>query len=173
LLVSHVDAFVDYQQSHAWTWEHQALLKARLLTGNSAIKKAFQQLKKRVMAMPRDSQELQEKVLAMRAKIKQNRDSDALKYTKGGLLDLEFLVQFLLLNLSDPKLSRYTHTLSQLKQLYLAQVVTEEQYEVLKKAYRRYHHYLHQNILQSAGTSNDELYQQVGAICDAIYSKFN
>lgn len=170
LLVSPIDAFTEYQRVHAWTWEHQALLKARLLTGNSKIRSEFQQLKKTALSARKDKAKLQEEVLSMRAKIEHHQDSEPLKHARGGLLDLEFLVQFLVLNLGAPDMARYTHTLSQLQQLFLAKALTKEQLVILKKAYKLYHHLLHQNILKSTEEQSELMQSKVLAICQSIYT---
>ena len=169
LLVSPVDAFIEYQRNQAWTWEHQALLKARVIIGNSKIKHSLLQLKKSVLDLARDKTTLQEDVLTMRAKIAQYQEADPLKHAQGGLLDLEFLVQYLVLKLSQPGFARYTHTLSQIKQLFLAEVLTKEQFILLNKAYRQYHHLLHQKILQLNPVNSTEIQEQVWAVCNEHY----
>jgi glutamate-ammonia-ligase adenylyltransferase len=169
LLVSHVDAFVDYQRTQAWTWEHQALIKARIIVGNASIKHSFSLLKKSVLSLSREGATLQHDVLTMRAKIEQNQEVDPLKHARGGLLDLDFLVQFLVLNQHDPGLARYTHTLSQMKQLYHDQVLTEDQYKILKKAYRYYHYLLHQKIVQPRSVNVEAIQGKVWTVCEAVY----
>jgi glutamate-ammonia-ligase adenylyltransferase len=166
LLVSHVDAFVAYQKHQAWTWEHQALLKARILTGTSipSMKQTFLQLKREVLSAPREQVALQKDVVTMRAKIEQHHDGNQLKYTPGGLLDLEFLVQYLVLNQGNPSLARYTHTLSQLQHLFELGVFSKEQFIILRKAYRHYHHVLHQNLLRPVASCDEEMQNQVLAV---------
>jgi glutamate-ammonia-ligase adenylyltransferase len=169
LLVSHVDAFTDYQKNQAWTWEHQALLRARIISGNPRIKNSFLKLKKTVLSITRNRQTLQQEVLAMRVKIDQHLELDPIKHARGGLLDVEFLVQFLILKLHDPILARYTHTLSQMKQLFIAHALTEEQYKVLKQAYTYYHHLLHQKIVQSEVLNAEKMQAKVWAVCEVVY----
>lgn len=169
LLVSHVDAFVDYQQNQAWTWEHQALLRARVIVGNSRIKHDFQNMKKSILQRPRDKSALQQDVLSMRAKINQHQKADSIKHEPGGLLDLEFLLQFLVLNQRDVLFARYTHTLSLLQQLHLAGILTKEQFLTLKKAYEKYHYLLHQKALRSESADVKEIKEGVLAVCKAIY----
>jgi [glutamine synthetase] adenylyltransferase / [glutamine synthetase]-adenylyl-L-tyrosine phosphorylase len=70
------------------------------------------------------------------------------KYGAGGLLDLEFLVQFLVLAHPKPSFSRYTNTLSFLQSLYAEGILQPEHFTKLKEAYKIYHHALHQNLLQ-------------------------
>lgn len=164
LLVSHIDAFIEYQKNQAWTWEHQALLKARILTGNPRMKHDFLQLKKEVLSLPRDRLILQKEVFAMRVKIDQHHVSNPLKHIAGGLLDLEFLVQFLILNLGSPALARSTHTLNQLNYLFTVGVLNKEQFVVLKKAYRHYHHLLHLDLLRPGSTRDERIQNQVATI---------
>jgi glutamate-ammonia-ligase adenylyltransferase len=170
LLVSPMDAFLDYQKKQAWTWEHQSLLKARILSGNSKLKQKFMDLKKEVFSLTRDRMNLQNDILNMRAKIDQNQESDSLKHAPGGLLDIEFLVQFLALCLKDAEIARYTHTLSQLKKIRLAGLLTQEQFILLKKAYSYYHNLLHQEIVRSEEHFSVETQSRVLEICKVIYA---
>lgn len=150
LLVSHIDAFIEYQRTQAWTWEHQALLRARILVANKRIHHLFKQLKADVLFLPRDRNVLRDEVLAMRTKISRHSDAEQVKFAAGGLLDLEFLVQFLVLANPRQGLIRYTNTLSLLQKLYSEKILTREQFIKLKQAYKSYHHLLHQNLLQPA-----------------------
>ncbi len=170
LLVSPLDAFVEYQNTQAWTWEHQALLKARVLAGNRAMKQDFMRLKKAVLSASKNKPGLQQDVQAMRAKIDQHLEPDPVKHARGGLLDLEFLIQFLVLNQGEPGFARYNHTLNQLHHLYLLHRVTKEQLVLLKKAYRDYHHILHQKILQPEVTYNGEMQEKVIDVCEQLYN---
>lgn len=170
LLVSPVDAFVDYQMNQAWTWEHQALLKARIVTGTREIKQAFLSLKKQVLQTPRDKEQLKQEVLSMRAKIDAHQEPNPLKLSKGGLLDLEFLVQFLILSACQPEFSRITRTLGQIRQLALIGLLTKQQAILLEKAYREYHHLLHQRIIQPELNEKATLQDAVCKICESIYS---
>lgn len=168
LLVSHVDAFVEYQKNQAWTWEHQALLKARILTGNARIRHAFLQLKKSVLLLGRDKPTLLQEVLAMRAKMEQHQDRNPIS---GGLLDLEFLVQYLILHLGDPSLARYTNTLSQLHHLFLAGILNKEYYSFLKKAYKKHHQLLHQNLLRPGIVNNRSMQEEIVKVCKELFNK--
>ncbi|KTD46475.1 bifunctional [glutamate--ammonia ligase]-adenylyl-L-tyrosine phosphorylase/[glutamate--ammonia-ligase] adenylyltransferase [Legionella quateirensis] len=169
LLVSPIDAFVEYQKTQAWTWEHQALLRARIVSGNRKIKRDFMQLKKSILVLSREKASLQEEVMTMRAKIDQHQDLDPVKHARGGLLDIEFLIQFLVLNAGDSGFARYTHTLSQLEHLFINHVVTKEQLTILKDAYEHYHHLLHQKILQPGVERSEEINKAVMDVCKEIY----
>jgi [glutamine synthetase] adenylyltransferase / [glutamine synthetase]-adenylyl-L-tyrosine phosphorylase len=103
LLLSTVDAFATYQRDKAWTWEHQALTRARFAAGNRAIGQAFERVRDDILALPRDWAKLRADILEMReriAKERVNRDADLvfdLKHDRGGLVDMEFAVQALVL----------------------------------------------------------------------------
>ncbi|MGC1182473.1 bifunctional [glutamate--ammonia ligase]-adenylyl-L-tyrosine phosphorylase/[glutamate--ammonia-ligase] adenylyltransferase [Legionella sp.] len=170
LLVSSVEAFVQYQKNQAWTWEHQALLKARILTKNRSMKYNFLQLKKEVLSLPRDKLMLQRDVLAMRIKIEQRPNADPLNSISVSLVDLEFLVQFLVLNLGSSSLASSTHTLNQLQRLFIAGVLNKEQFHILKNAYRHYHHLLHLALLRLKSTEDKCIQNQVSVIYQQFLS---
>jgi glutamate-ammonia-ligase adenylyltransferase len=102
LLVSSLDAFVAYQQSRAWTWEHQALLRARPVAGDAALNAELATVRRDVLAVPRDPAAVRAEVASMRQRWRAERDrSDEqqfdLKQGLGGLLDIEFALQGLVL----------------------------------------------------------------------------
>lgn len=101
LLVSSSEAFRDYQRHHAWVWEHQALTRARFICGDAAIGEAFERLRREVLCLPRDAGSLRRDVLAMRGKMHAGHVNDTdlfdLKHDTGGIVDVEFCVQYLVL----------------------------------------------------------------------------
>jgi glutamate-ammonia-ligase adenylyltransferase len=102
LLVSTVASFADYQRERAWTWEHQALVRARGVAGDAVLHDAFEQVRNATLARQRDVDTLGNDVRSMRAKMRAELDrSDAhrfdLKQGEAGLVDLEFLLQYLVL----------------------------------------------------------------------------
>jgi glutamate-ammonia-ligase adenylyltransferase len=102
LLVSSLASFSEYQRERAWTWEHQALVRARAVAGDAGLIDGFDALRAQVLARPRDAASLADDVSSMRRRMRAELDrSDAavfdLKQGEGGLVDLEFLLQFLLL----------------------------------------------------------------------------
>ncbi len=106
LLVSHIEAFEDYQNNDAWTWEHQALVRARSLVGHRSLSQNFERVRQLVITKPRDIHQLKTDVSQMREKMRQQLDQTAadkidLKQSPGGLVDIEFIVQFLTLAYSD------------------------------------------------------------------------
>ena len=101
LLVSSTEAFRDYQLHHAWVWEHQALTRARFVCGDIGIGATFEALRREVLCLPRDVVRLREEVLAMREKMHAGHVNDSdlfdLKHDRGGIIDVEFCVQYLVL----------------------------------------------------------------------------
>lgn len=102
LLVSTLTSFADYQRDRAWTWEHQALVRARCVAGDAALCAAFERVRAQTLARPRDGLQLRAGVVAMRQRMRAELDrSDAaafdIKQGEGGLVDLEFLLQALVL----------------------------------------------------------------------------
>ncbi len=101
LLVSSLAAFKEYQQKHAWVWEHQALTRARFITGDKHTGDEFNSIRKAVLCQPREIEALRKEVIDMRLKMRDgHRNTSALfdiKHDKGGMVDIEFMVQFLVL----------------------------------------------------------------------------
>ncbi len=101
LLVSSVEAFAEYQNSKAWTWEHQALTRARFCAGDAQVGAAFERIRQDILQRPRDLPKLQEAIAVMRRKMHDghvnNTDLFDLKHDSGGIVDVEFLVQYLVL----------------------------------------------------------------------------
>ncbi|MEQ1662834.1 MAG: bifunctional [glutamate--ammonia ligase]-adenylyl-L-tyrosine phosphorylase/[glutamate--ammonia-ligase] adenylyltransferase [Thiobacillus sp.] len=101
LLVSSVEAFQNYQKHHAWVWEHQAITRARFVCGDPAIGGAFEGIRRDVLCLPRDPIKLRDEVLSMRDRMHAGHANDTdlfdLKHDTGGIVDVEFCVQYLVL----------------------------------------------------------------------------
>jgi glutamate-ammonia-ligase adenylyltransferase len=99
LIVSSVPAFRDYQLKRAWTWEHQALTRARSAAGDARVGERFEQLRDEVLALPREKTPLFADIVSMRARMRDEhrKDANEIKHVAGGVIDLEFAVQGLVL----------------------------------------------------------------------------
>lgn len=101
LLVSRFDAFETYQRNQAWVWEHQALTRARFVAGDAAIGTAFERLRVEVLRLPREPEALRKEVVAMRDRMREGHPNPSkrfdLKHDPGGIVDVEFAVQYLVL----------------------------------------------------------------------------
>ncbi|NYT66506.1 bifunctional [glutamate--ammonia ligase]-adenylyl-L-tyrosine phosphorylase/[glutamate--ammonia-ligase] adenylyltransferase [Alcaligenaceae bacterium] len=102
LLAASLDAFTHYQLHQAWPWEHQALTRARVVAGHPDIAQRFDALREQILLQPRDLEKLKQDVLSMRDKITAghpNRSPDFdLKHDRGGMVDVEFMTQYLVLS---------------------------------------------------------------------------
>ena len=148
LLVSTLSAFLDYQLKEAWTWEHQALVRARPIAGSLSLTQAFDKVRKQVLGQRREIANLQQEVVAMRDKMRQSLASkpDAkgnaqqfhLKQDQGGIVDIEFMVQYGVLAHAHrlPKLLTFTDNIRILDGLEAHQVLGASQAHDLREAYR-------------------------------------
>lgn len=174
LLVSRIDVFTTYQREQAWVWEHQALLKARIVFGDNKLRRSFQQLKQTILSQPKIPQKLSQELQNMRAKMRQVLDTKGIKHVSGGLLDLEFLVQFIVLSSSDAAFSAITNTLRQIEGLHKRGLLEPEHYRILKRAYQQYNALLHHHILQKTSSLNTEIHQAgVLNVADWYYLRKN
>jgi glutamate-ammonia-ligase adenylyltransferase len=106
LLVTSIAAFERYQVGRggntAWTWEHQAVTRARFCAGSPDLAERFEAVRRQVLAAPRDTEALKREVVGMRDKVRQARPVPAgkfdVKHSPGGMMDAEFVVQYLVLS---------------------------------------------------------------------------
>jgi glutamate-ammonia-ligase adenylyltransferase len=106
LLVTRFQAYADYQQQRgsntAWTWEHQAMTRARFVLGSAELQQRFAQVREQVITAERDAQALRAEIVAMRDKVRaahpvRQADVFDIKHSAGGMVDAEFVVQYLVL----------------------------------------------------------------------------
>jgi glutamate-ammonia-ligase adenylyltransferase len=149
LLVTSLDAFRDYQHQRAWTWEHQALTRARWCAGDAVLAAPFQQIRDSVLAMSRDRHELRKEIAAMRDKMrgekKDRADALDLKNTAGGIVDIEFIVQYLILaNAHEhPEFLGNLGNFALLARAAALGILEEDQAARIGKAYLAYRERLH------------------------------
>ncbi|MCY1339933.1 Bifunctional glutamine synthetase adenylyltransferase/adenylyl-removing enzyme [compost metagenome] len=167
LLVSSLGAFQRYQENEAWTWEHQALVRARVLVGSPRVAGAFEQVRLAVLGRERDLPKLRAEVSEMRAKMRGNlgtRETAAgtapnafeaaaafdLKQDAGGIVDIEFMVQYAALAWSrqHPELVRYTDNIRILDGLEQADLLAGDEVRLLQEAYKAYRSAAHRQALQ-------------------------
>jgi len=143
LLVSSIRAYEHYQKENAWTWEIQALCRARFITGDDDVAKRFAQIRQQVLSTPRDQVKTLKEVVSMRGKMRENTDKTPsgffhLKQDVGGITDIEFLVQYLLLtNAHDcQQILDYTDNIRQLESMLDCGIISEADCHKLTQAYR-------------------------------------
>ncbi len=156
LLVSSLDAFAHYQAESAWTWEHQALLRARPVAGDPAVRSRFRAIRLDVLARERDQDQLRKDVREMREKMRasldrSNADQFDLKQGHGGIADIEFMVQYAVLSQAarHPDLLDWTDNIRLLGSLAHHDLMPGQTADELAHIYRAlrtdYHRYSLQN----------------------------
>ena len=156
LLVSTVEAFEEYQKTQAWVWEHQALTRARFCAGDAQIGAAFERIRCAVLQQRRDPAKLKTEVMEMRRKMLDSHPNASglfdLKHDRGGIIDVEFIVQYLILAYAadHPELTRNSGNLALLKTAAQAGLISEELAEKCRHAYRNFRKLQHQMRLQGA-----------------------
>jgi [glutamine synthetase] adenylyltransferase / [glutamine synthetase]-adenylyl-L-tyrosine phosphorylase len=155
LLVSSLQGFEQYQKQHAWLWETQALCRARFITGQSQIAERFTTIRQDTLCAPRDPATLKDAVLDMRQKMRaehgqtEGGETFHLKRGVGGITDIEFMVQYLLLRHAHahPEIVAHTDNIRQLRALALAGLLDEARSEQLVSAYQRLRNTSHRRTL--------------------------
>ncbi|SDQ31820.1 glutamate-ammonia-ligase adenylyltransferase [Pseudomonas sp. UC 17F4] len=167
LLVSSLGAFERYQQNEAWTWEHQALVRARVLVGCPQVGTAFEAVRARILGQARDLPKLQAEVSEMRAKMRDNLGTKLsaagtaanafeagvpfdIKQDAGGIVDIEFMVQYAALAWSHdhPALLRWTDNIRILEELEQAGLMPASDAVLLREVYKAFRSAAHRQALQ-------------------------
>ena len=155
LLACSLDSFADYQMNEAWTWEHQALVRARAVYGENDLIKRFNQIRHDVLCKPRDENQLKTEVREMREKMRNHLGTTQaelfnLKIDEGGIGDIEFLSQYLVLNYanSHPKMTTWSDNVRILELATHYQIMDSDEAEQLTQAYIDMRNQIHQLALQ-------------------------
>ncbi|MDA1342961.1 MAG: bifunctional [glutamate--ammonia ligase]-adenylyl-L-tyrosine phosphorylase/[glutamate--ammonia-ligase] adenylyltransferase, partial [Proteobacteria bacterium] len=160
LLVTHISAYEDYLKNQAWTWEHQSLVRGRFIAGDNRLKDPFAGIRQRILASPRDKVQLKSEVREMREKMREALDARSasqfdlnlfdLKQGKGGIADIEFIVQFLILANAEKisELCKFTDNIRQLEGLAWHGIISPDESEALKTAFCTYRDIGHKQVLQ-------------------------
>jgi [glutamine synthetase] adenylyltransferase / [glutamine synthetase]-adenylyl-L-tyrosine phosphorylase len=173
LLVTGMHAFQQYQETQAWTWEHQALLHARAVAGAPGLCAEFERVRMSVLTQHVRRASLREDVRAMRERMRRERAKAGrgqldLKQGPGGIADIEFLAQYwaLLWAHDHPPLVLFSDTIRQLESVASADLVPQSTVDVLTEAYRAYRTRIHQRALAAAGpfVPADELAPERAAV---------
>ena len=164
MLITRVGAFAEYQEKEAWTWEHQALLHARAVAGDTALRAEFERVRVDVLVrcVRRDTlrAEVRDMRLRMRKELSRARPGSGrfdIKQDPGGTADIEFLAQYwaLLYAGSHPPVVMFADTIRQLESVASADLVPQETVDVLTHIYRKYRERSHHLSLEQAETVVD------------------
>ena len=146
LLVTSLKAFEQYQLKSAWVWEHQALVRARSIAGEQTLRDTFESLRCRILTLPRDEETVRQEVLNMRQKMKDHLGSSKeqkkhgifhLKQDAGGIVDIEFMAQYVVLAWSgtNPDLAHYSDNVRILEDAKKAGCLSSDDVSALIQAY--------------------------------------
>jgi glutamate-ammonia-ligase adenylyltransferase len=155
-MVSSVEAFERYQEKDAWVWEHQALSRARYACGDPAIGAAFEAIRDRILRRERNVEVLKGEILAMREKLHAAHPNDSelfdLKHDRGGMIDIEFAVQFLVLAHAHrfPELTKNLGNIALLGIAAELDLIGKETAENARRAYREFRRLQHALRLNGA-----------------------
>jgi glutamate-ammonia-ligase adenylyltransferase len=180
LLVTPLASYEHYLKEEAWTWEHQALVRGRFITGDPATQAKYEAIRHNILSLPRNAADLQQEVRDMREKMRATLDSSNqsnfnLKQGVGGITDIEFMVQYCVLawSATHPSLTKFTDNMRLLDSLAEQKLLNAADTKTLKRAYCQFRDRGHKEALQGnkAIISQDELVekrQQVAAIWQAL-----
>ncbi len=154
VLVSAIDAFENYQRNEAWIWEHQALVRTRVVVGSERLQAKFRQIKNDILGRPPNAEKLRSEVVEMRERMRRElaRESEGsldLKQGIGGIADIEFMVQYLvLLNACEnSELLKYSDNIRQLTDLETLAFIDARDARTLMEAYLYFRGRLHRRAL--------------------------
>jgi glutamate-ammonia-ligase adenylyltransferase len=181
-LMTGIDAFERYQQADAWTWEHQALLRARAVGGDLKLRERFESIRRRILTSAVRRETLLTDVREMRLRMRRELShSEAgqfdIKQDEGGIADIEFLVQYWVLAAAaqHPQLLTYTDNIRQLEGLADVGMLDETTADWLKQAYIGYRTILHHLSLEGAGErvvqsdAHEQTRERVKAIWQGVF----
>ena len=182
LVATTLSALRRYQLESAWTWEHQALVRSRTVAGDSALKKSLEALRREVLALPRDHADVAREVCDMRGKMRTEHEAVSqpsaharLKLDAGGIVDIEFVVQYLVLahTHQHPALADWSDVIRLLETLEKLGLVSGAVADTLSRAYLSYRGAVHRlalrGVVSETGEAIDRQWQsQVIAVTEAL-----
>jgi glutamate-ammonia-ligase adenylyltransferase len=162
LLAINLESFNHYQQTQAWTWEHQALVRARIIYGQSELTQRFTEIRRAILCQPRDIISLNDDVVKMREKMRDHLAKGSaeyfdLKQDTGGMADIEFITQYVVLKNAQKfsQLCEYSDNVRILTDAAMLGCITELQKQQLIKAYIDYRSRYHVLSLDQQGRCVD------------------
>lgn len=177
VLACTVEAFRQYQEQNAWVWEHQALTRARYCAGDAAVGAQFEAIRNDILRKERDITVLRDEVLAMRQKMRDSlaspkeavaRGEFDIKHDPGGIVDVEFMVQYLILGHArqHPSLTGNLGNIALLRMAAELGLIPADLADKARNAYREYRRLQHGHRLnqEKAKACLDQLEHHTGAV---------
>ena len=178
MLVSSLKSFVQYQQDKAWTWEHQALVRARFVAGDFSIGELFLKVRAEVLGKQRDAATLKKEVLQMRERMRKELDKGKagrfdLKQGQGGIVDIEFMVQYGVLAYAHEhrELLAWTDNIRLLLVMAAVGIMPAQSVDILTEAYKTYRGRLHRLKLdEQPGLVADDEYTDLRSVVADVWN---
>jgi [glutamine synthetase] adenylyltransferase / [glutamine synthetase]-adenylyl-L-tyrosine phosphorylase len=155
MMVSSLEMFENYQRDNAWTWEHQALIRARVVAGDARVGERFETIRKAIIGQVREAEKLRGEVVEMREKMRTSLDKSSaeqfdLKQGVGGIVDIEFMVQYSVLRWAHayPDLLVWSDNIRLLETLSRLGLLSDHAAEHLMGIYKVLRAVYHRNALQ-------------------------
>lgn len=168
LLVSSMEAFIRYQDQDAWTWEHQALVRARAVAGSARLQSQFDDVRRHTLSRRREFDRLGEDVRSMRQRMRdefarkpapeREKISAVIKHGRGGIIDIEFIVQFLVLayGADQPAMVKWSDNVRILESARDCGLLQEDRFQTLTAAYLEQRALLHEVALAQEDKAGSE-----------------
>lgn len=181
ILVSNMESFREYQKDEAWTWEHQALIRARPICGDGRMFTRFMEIKKEIITQHRDPEKLQADIGDMRIKMRKELEKKQegmfdIKQGGGGIIDIEFIVQYLTLLYGHEydELARWSDNIRLIGTLNKKRVLENETANLLRGTYLKYRSEVHRLNLQDKGAivpenTFDGIQDRIAELWDSIF----
>lgn len=157
LLAINIETFYEYQNSEAWTWEHQALVRSRIVAGDDLLAKRFDQIRLSILSAEREKDILTKQIAEMRIKMHDNLSKETeelfdLKQSRGGIADIEFISQYLVLQFAEkhPELTEFSDNIRILQCALDLQLIEQTDFDSLTKAYIEFRQHYHLASLNNA-----------------------
>ncbi|OBX11052.1 bifunctional [glutamate--ammonia ligase]-adenylyl-L-tyrosine phosphorylase/[glutamate--ammonia-ligase] adenylyltransferase [Gallibacterium genomosp. 3] len=164
LLVSSIHAFHDYQQNEAWTWEKQALVRARAVYGEAVMRQQFDSIRRAVLSTAQDQQRLKNDVREMREKMYEHLSHTSagyfdIKKDRGGITDIEFIAQYLMLANAPttPELTTWSDNVRIFEDMVKYQVISAEIGQRLTEIYVELRNHIHHLNLAGKNSVVEEM----------------
>jgi len=167
VLASAVSSFLNYQCKEAWTWEHQSLVRTRLVYGDKSIQARFNEVKRAVISQPRNEEELKKQVVEMRIKMRKHllKVGDGefdIKQSIGGITDIEFMMQYLVLRhaAEKPKMQIWSDNVRIISRCMAEGLISEKLGSALTDSYCSMRDEIHRlNLLDKKGIVSATAFQ--------------
>lgn len=179
LMVTRLSTYASYLQQDAWTWELQALVRARPVYGSVSMQQRLRAIRCELLQQQRDQQLLRNEVLQMRSKMREHllqsrADQFDLKQGVGGITDIEFLVQYLVLRFSAqyPQLATHTDNIRILEQAAQCQLLTAAAAQQLMQAYLAYRGEVHRLALDNQAALTTKAFAAERAAVQQLWQQF-